>query len=132
MAKPKLLTVRVPAETILEFQAACLLKGSNMSAYLHQFVIRTIREEKDRDPILFQAKVEEVENNVTRQNLEDEKSLSTAVSIDPQSPSLFVHSSGSDKPANTKSRAIQKDIEDVQKEAKRRIRELKEKEKKKL
>jgi hypothetical protein len=46
---------------------------------------------------------------------------------DPQSPSLFVHSAGSEKPANTRSRAIQKDIQSVKDESERRIRQMKEK-----
>jgi hypothetical protein len=45
---------------------------------------------------------------------------------DNSSPNLF-HSIGNDKPANTKSRAIQKDIQSVKEESKRRIRQMKEK-----
>lgn len=53
MVKTKLITVRLKEETHEEFKIAAELKGLTMSGLLHQFIVRTIREEKDTSPQSF-------------------------------------------------------------------------------
>ena len=52
--KEGLLTVRVTTEKLQEFQAACELEGLSMSGFVHQHIIKTIREVESRNPVLFQ------------------------------------------------------------------------------
>src|SRR5262249_55692959 len=51
--KVKMINVRLTPATHDQFKIACELRGSSMSSLMHQFVIRTIREEKERDPQAF-------------------------------------------------------------------------------
>lgn len=62
MASPKvkMINVRLKPDTHDEFKIACELRGGSMSSLMHQFIVRTIREEKERDPRAFLPK----ENNV--------------------------------------------------------------------
>jgi len=54
--KDVLVTIRV-AETVRdEFKTAAELKGATMSGLMHQFIIRTIREEKEQEPKAFQPR----------------------------------------------------------------------------
>ena len=55
MASPKvrMINVRLKPDTHDEFKIACELRGGSMSSLLHQFIVRTIREEKERDPKAF-------------------------------------------------------------------------------
>lgn len=48
-----ILNIRVQREVREQFRLAAKLKGSSMSGLLHQFVIKTIREEKSLDPEAF-------------------------------------------------------------------------------
>lgn len=45
--------MRLKPETREEFRVAAELRGATMSGLLHQFIVRTIREEKERDPEAF-------------------------------------------------------------------------------
>lgn len=51
--KVKMINVRLKPETHDEFKIACELRGGSMSSIMHQFIVRTIREEKERDPRAF-------------------------------------------------------------------------------
>src|SRR4051794_1995788 len=51
--KQKLLTVRIDPVDLDDFAIAAELKGATMSGLVHQFVRKTIREEKERDPKAF-------------------------------------------------------------------------------
>jgi len=51
--KEKLVNVRLTPKTHEEFKIACELRGASMSSLLHQFIVRTIREEKDMSPHSF-------------------------------------------------------------------------------
>lgn len=51
--KERLVNVRLTPKTHEEFKIACELRGASMSSLLHQFIVRTIREERERDPISF-------------------------------------------------------------------------------
>jgi hypothetical protein len=55
VAKEKLVNVRLTPKTHDEFKIACELRGASMSSLLHQFIVRTIREEKDLTPSAFTA-----------------------------------------------------------------------------
>lgn len=48
--KVKMINVRLTASVHDDFKTACELRGASMSSLLHQFVVRTIREEKEHDP----------------------------------------------------------------------------------
>lgn len=47
--KGRMINVRLNDETHFEFKAAALLRGGTMSALLHQYIVKMIREEKERD-----------------------------------------------------------------------------------
>lgn len=49
----KLLTVKLDKETIADFQISAKSRGATMSSLVHQFVLKTIREEKERFPQKF-------------------------------------------------------------------------------
>jgi len=53
--KEVLINLRVRPEVREAFRIAAELRGATMSGLLHQFIYRTIREEKDRDPTPFRA-----------------------------------------------------------------------------
>lgn len=55
MAKEKLSTinVKVPPLTHAEFRIAAKLRGGTMSSLLHQYMVKVIREEKEREPEAF-------------------------------------------------------------------------------
>jgi len=48
--KDRLITVRAKPDIHRQFKAAAILRGSSMSGQIHQFMVRMIREERDRDP----------------------------------------------------------------------------------
>jgi len=51
--KERLVNVRLKEKTHQEFKIACELRGASMSSLLHQFIVRTIREEKEHAPHSF-------------------------------------------------------------------------------
>lgn len=51
--KVKMINVRLKPSVHDEFKIACELRGASMSSLMHQFIVRTIREEKDREPQAF-------------------------------------------------------------------------------
>lgn len=51
--KTKMINVRLVPRVHDDFKIACDLKGVSMSSLMHQFVVKTIREEKERDPQAF-------------------------------------------------------------------------------
>jgi hypothetical protein len=53
-ARNKAMNLRISNERHLEFKVAADLRGAKMSGLLHQFIVKTIREEKERDPIAFE------------------------------------------------------------------------------
>lgn len=55
VAKPKvkMINLRLSEDTHDAFKIACELRGASMSSLLHQFVVKTIREEKELDPKAF-------------------------------------------------------------------------------
>jgi hypothetical protein len=55
MASPKvkMINVRLKPDTHDDFKIACELRGGSMSSILHQFIVRTIREEKEMSPRSF-------------------------------------------------------------------------------
>lgn len=48
--KDVLITVRIAPEVRDQFKKAAELRGSTMSGLMHQFIVRTIREEKQTSP----------------------------------------------------------------------------------
>lgn len=51
--KEVLVTIRIAENVREEFKKAAELRGSTMSGLMHQFIIRTIREEKQMSPQAF-------------------------------------------------------------------------------
>lgn len=51
--KVRMINVRLKPETHDDFKLACELRGGSMSSILHQFIVRTIREEKENEPRAF-------------------------------------------------------------------------------
>lgn len=54
VSKEKLLTVRVKPQVLRDFKVAADLQGASMSALVHMFVVRTIREYKEMQPRAFE------------------------------------------------------------------------------
>lgn len=56
MASPKvrMVNVRLTPQVHEAFKIACDLRGVSMSSLMHQFVVRTIREEKELEPKAFE------------------------------------------------------------------------------
>jgi hypothetical protein len=54
--KVKMINVRLTPDVHDQFKTAVELRGASMSSFLHQFIVRTIREEKERDPAAFKPK----------------------------------------------------------------------------
>jgi hypothetical protein len=52
-SKDKLVNIRMKPLTREEFRVAAELRGATMSGLLHQFIVKTIREEKERNPEMF-------------------------------------------------------------------------------
>lgn len=63
--KEKLLTVKVTPEVLREFKVAAELEGGTMSAIVHMFVVRKIRDWKERNPEAFR-KIDDRERPVFR------------------------------------------------------------------
>lgn len=55
MASPKvkMINVRLTPSVHESFRIAAELRGASMSSLLHQYIVRTIREEKELDPKAF-------------------------------------------------------------------------------
>lgn len=51
--KVRMINVRLKPETHDDFKLACELRGGSMSSILHQFIVRTIREERENEPRAF-------------------------------------------------------------------------------
>ncbi len=49
------INLRVNLRIREEFKLAADLRGASMSGLLHQFIVRTIREEKEKSPVAFEA-----------------------------------------------------------------------------
>jgi antitoxin component of RelBE/YafQ-DinJ toxin-antitoxin module len=56
--KEKMINVRLTPAVHDQFKVACDLRGVSMSSLLHQFIVRTIREEKTLEPDAFEQKLE--------------------------------------------------------------------------
>lgn len=54
MSKEVLLTIRTRPEIREEFKKVAELRGATMSTLIHQFMVSLIREEKDREPGVFE------------------------------------------------------------------------------
>ena len=52
-SKVRMINVRLKPEPHDDFKLACELRGGSMSSILHQFIVRTIREEKENEPRAF-------------------------------------------------------------------------------
>lgn len=48
-----IINLKVPPRTHADFRIAAKLRGSTMSGLLHQYIVKVIREEKERDPDAF-------------------------------------------------------------------------------
>jgi hypothetical protein len=52
-SKTRMVNVRLTERVHEDFKIACELRGVSMSSLMHQFVIRTIREEREMEPRAF-------------------------------------------------------------------------------
>lgn len=52
-SKEKMVNVRLSPVVHEQFKIACELRGVSMSSILHQFIVRTIREERELEPKAF-------------------------------------------------------------------------------
>lgn len=53
--KEVLVTIRIAENVRDEFKIAAQLRGASMSGLMHQYIVRTIREEKELSPHSFTA-----------------------------------------------------------------------------
>lgn len=132
MEKAKLITVRMTKEDLIDFHAACSLRGISASGWLHQYAIKTIREEKERDPELFKQaqakaalkfndrsdkrKLDSPKSKAGRKKQNEPKAIDKYQDI----PQKHLFSDGTGKPVKKFSRKIKSDIEDAKNEARRR------------
>lgn len=58
--RTKMITVKVAEATAQEFKVAALMRGAGMSGLLHQYIVSIIREEKERDLVMFENKISEL------------------------------------------------------------------------
>lgn len=103
-----MVNLKVPEKLREEFKVAAKLEGMDLSGMLRQFMIRSVREIKERDPEAFRTELEK-------------KNKKKALT-DPQFeniPQTRLFSDGSGKPVTRKriSGPIKKDIEDATKDA---------------
>ena len=61
MTKNVRFNVRVSPQVREEFQAAARLRGATASSLVHQFMVKVIREEKERNPKEFARALAEVQ-----------------------------------------------------------------------
>lgn len=66
--KKAILNLRVKPEVRDEFAVAAELRGASMSGLIHQFIVRTIREEKELSPSAFHG-VKEVKVSGKKQTV---------------------------------------------------------------
>lgn len=59
MASPKvkMINVRLKPSVHDDFKTAADLRGASMSSLMHQFIVKTIREEKEREPGAFRESI---------------------------------------------------------------------------
>lgn len=62
--KKAILNLRLKPEVRDEFAIAAELRGASMSSLLHQFIVRTIREEKEAAPFAFPKSKRVVNGNI--------------------------------------------------------------------
>ena len=58
MAKNKMLAVKMAEDTLSDFATVAKSRGSTMSALVTQFVLKSIREEKEANPRAFDIETE--------------------------------------------------------------------------
>lgn len=51
------INIKVNRKLREEFQIACDLRGATMSTLLHQYIVKTIREEKEQEPAAFAGSI---------------------------------------------------------------------------
>lgn len=63
--KAKMVNVRLTPIVHDQFKIACDLRGVSMSSLLHQFIVRTIREERELDPKAFEIVTKPIKGELT-------------------------------------------------------------------
>ena len=74
MSRTSMINVRLKNETHTEFKALSEIRGASMSTLLHQFILTSIREEKERDLKGFQLKLQEVQDDAAQKREETPQS----------------------------------------------------------
>ena len=65
------INIRLKKELKEEFEAACTVRGLKMSAAIHQFIVRTVREEKEKSLDEFLLALQEVRATETTEATEE-------------------------------------------------------------
>lgn len=108
-----MVNLKVPKKLREEFKVAAKLEGMDLSGMLRQFMIRTIRAAKEREPENFQALIDKTDWGIQQKN----------IPTDPRSyediPQTRLFSDGSGKPVTRKklSGAIKQDIKEATEDA---------------
>jgi uncharacterized protein (DUF1778 family) len=87
--KDKIINLRVAPEKRLEFKTASRLRGATMSGLLHQFMVKTIREEKDRDIAEFEKTLEVIRSEELAETLKAPVNI-VAQQVIPEEPPEIV------------------------------------------
>lgn len=96
MASPKvkMINVRLTPEVHDAFKIACDLRGASMSSLLHQFVVRTIREEREREPNAFATKQKgEVIAHIGSEKAEIRRQFEQGMPVAPTGTKIPLHKS---------------------------------------
>lgn len=62
--KEKMVNVRLTENVHEDFKTVATLRGASMSSLLHQFIVKAIREEKEREPRAFESHRTETKDRV--------------------------------------------------------------------
>lgn len=76
--KKSMINVRLSEQHHEEFKIVCELRGLSMSSTLHQWIIKAIREEKERDPSVFARVVKESVKTQSKEEIERSLGLKQA------------------------------------------------------
>jgi hypothetical protein len=100
------INVKISPKLRADFQTAARLRGATMSALIHQFIVKTVREERERDPGEFLP----VSNRGKAA----------------ESGQVYLHSEwAGSKKTTSRSRKINKDVQDIKSVAKSETRKKK-------
>lgn len=113
--KDALINLKINTGTRDDLKAAASLRGLTVSALLHQFIVKTIREERERNEQAFQAALAAVRQAGQQLRVELEQTQQALPSPEPplkaRAASTHLSDRGGTTAKSRQSRAVKRDIE---------------------